>query len=165
VKIKDGKLHYGPGESGLVRADFAMGNFSGTVDKVVAIWLDDDPADKPSVSLTVRVHIPVLVLLEPKTLKWEINGGKEPQTIRITMNDAKPIRVTSVKSSSPAFQSELKTIEEGKRYDLIVTPTEMDSPGLGVFRIETDCSLERHRIQQVFAVIRKPTPGEAASKP
>jgi hypothetical protein len=165
VKIQNGKLEYAPDESGVVRTEFDMGNFSGTVDKVVALWLDDDPADKPSVKLTVRVHIPVLVSLEPKTVKWELNGAAVPQTIRITMNDKKPIRVTSVKSSSPAFQSELKTIEEGKLYDLIVTPAEIGTPGLGIFRIETDCALQRHRIQQAFAVVRKSMPGEAAAKP
>jgi hypothetical protein len=165
VKIQNGKLDYAPDESGVVRTEFDMGNFSGTVDKVVALWLDDDPADKPSVNLTVRVHIPVLVSLEPKTVKWELNGAAVPQTIRITMNDKKPIHVTSVKSSSPAFQSELKTIEEGKLYDLIVTPTEIGTPGLGIFRIETDCALQRHRIQQAFAVVRKSMPGEAAAKP
>ncbi|MDP3848871.1 MAG: DUF1573 domain-containing protein [Luteolibacter sp.] len=165
VKIKGGKLRYGPGESGLVRADFEMGNFSGTVDKVVSLWLDGDPADKPSVTLTVRVHIPVLVMLEPKTLKWELHGGKDAQRIRITMNDVKPIRVTAISSSSPAFHPELKTIEEGKHYELVITPTEVDSPGLGIFRIETDCVVERHRIQQAFGVVRKPTPAEDAAKP
>jgi len=162
VKIKDGKLLYAPGESGLLRADFDMGNFSGTVDKVVALWLDDDPEDKPSVTLTVRVHIPVLVSLEPKTLSWDLNGSAEPRTVSITMNDAAPIRVKAVTSSSPAFKLELKTIEEGKRYDLVVTPTEIGSPGLGILRIETDSALERHRLQQAFAVVRKPL---TAAKP
>lgn len=165
LKIKDSKLRYAPGESGVLRADFEMGNFSGTVDKVVALWLDDDPADKPSVRLTVRVHIPVLVSLEPKTLKWDLGGDGAPQTIRITMNHNSPIRVKSVNSSSPAFQHELKTIEDGKVYELIVKPVEIDSPGLGILRIETDCSIAQHRLQQAFAVVRKPMPGEAAVKP
>jgi hypothetical protein len=163
VQIKGGKLRYAPGESGLVRANFEMGNFSGVVDKVVAIWLDDDHADKPSLSLTVRVHIPVLVSMEPKTLKWELDGKGEPQTIRIQMNHSKPIRILSVSSSSESFKSEVKTIEEGKSYELIVTPTSIHAPGLAVLRVETDCDLEKHRIQQAFAVVRKPTPGEAAA--
>jgi len=165
LKIKDSKLRYGPGESGVLRADFEMGNFSGTVDKVVALWLDDDPADKPSVTLTVRVHIPVLVSLEPKTLKWDLNGAGDAQTIRITMNHDSPIRVTAVNSSSEAFQHELKTIEEGKRYDLIVKPAELGSPGLAILRIETDCTIAQHRLQQAFAVVRKPMPGETDAKP
>lgn len=163
VKIKDGKLHYAPGESGLLRADFEMGNFSGSVDKAVALWLDDDPAGKPSVTLTVRVHIPVLISLEPKTLKWEVNGDASPQSIRITMNHSDPIRVMGVTTSSPSFRPALKTIDEGKLYELVVTPSAIDTPGLGILRIETDCQIDRHRIQQAFAVIRKPL--NAAAKP
>jgi hypothetical protein len=156
VGIKDAKLEYAPGESGLVRADFEMGNFSGTVDKAVALWLDDDPPEKPSVTLTIRVHIPVLVSIEPKTLKWDIGGDTSPQTIRITMNHSEPIRVKDITTSSKAFRPELKTIEEGKRYELVVTPLELSTPGLAIVRIETDCAVERHKVQQAFAVIRKP---------
>jgi hypothetical protein len=163
VTIRDGKLQYAPGESGLIRAVFEMGNFTGSVDKVVALWLDDDPADKPSVSLTVRVHIPVLVSVEPKTLKWELNGDASPQIIRITMKEGSVIRVTGVTSSIPAFQPELKTIEEGKSYELLVTPTAIQTPGLGIIRIETDAASAKHRLHQAFAVVRKMTPAEAAA--
>jgi hypothetical protein len=165
VKIKDGKLRYAPGESGLIRAEFDMGNFSGTVDKVVAVWLEGDPADKPSVSLTVRVHIPVLVALEPKTLRWDLGGESGPKTIRIEMTHSSPIRVTGVNSSSSHFTQEIKTLEDGKRYELVVTPTETTSPGMAVLRIDTDCDIAKHRIQQAFAVVRKPTPSEAATPP
>ena len=164
VQISDGKLRYSPGESGVIRATFDVGNFAGTVDKVVALWLDQDPADKPSLSLTVRVHIPVLVLAEPKTLTWPLGEPAKSQTIRITMNHSKPIRVLSVNSSSTAFAHELKTIEEGKSYELALTPADTNSPGLAVIRIETDCDIEKHRLQQVFAVVRKPLP-ETAKNP
>lgn len=159
VKIKDGKLRYAPGESGLIRAEFDMGNFSGVVDKVVAVWLDDDPADKPSVALTVRVNIPVLISVEPKTVKWDVGGKGEPQVIQIVMNHSSPVRVTAVNSSSKAFKHELKSIEDGKRYELAVTPVDINTQGLAVIRIETDCDIARHRLQQAFAVVRKPTPG------
>lgn len=157
VKIKDGKLQYAPGESGLIRAEFDMGSFAGTVDKAVALWLDNDPEDSPSVALTVRVHIPVLISLEPKTVKWEIGGKAEPQTIRITMNHTSPIRVIDVKSSSTDFKLELKPVEEAKSYDLVVTPMDMTSAGLAVLKIETDCALPKYRIQQAFGIIRKPS--------
>ncbi len=165
VKIKDSKMKYAPGESGLLRADFEMGNFSGTVDKMVALWLDGDAPSEPSTKLTVRVHIPVLVSLEPKTLVWALNGDATPQTIRITMNQEQPIRVTAVNSSSPAFQHELKTIEEGKSYELIVTPMEIGSPGMGILRIETDCQIDKHKLQQAFAVVRKQTAAELKAVP
>ena len=122
---------------------------------MVALWIDDDAADKPSTRLTVRVHIPVLVGLEPKTVKWELGAKADPQIIRIQMAEGAPIHVTGVTSSSDSFACELKTVEEGKKYDLIVTPRTLDAPGMSVIRIETDCAVSRHRTQQAFAVMRK----------
>jgi hypothetical protein len=165
VTIKEGKLRYAPGESGIIRTKFDMGNFSGTVDKVVAVWLDNDPIDKPSVALTVRVHIPVLVSLEPKSVKWETGGKGEPQIIRIPMNHTKPIHVTGVRSSSESFEMDLKTIKDGQNYELVVTPVDVNSPGIAVLRIETDCDIPKHKIQQAFAMVRKSTPAETAAKP
>ena len=165
VEISGGKLKYAPGESGVVRTTFDMGNFSGTVDKMIALWIDNDPASKPSTTLTVRVHIPVLVALEPKTVKWDLGGKADPQTIQIRMAEGKSIRVTGVKSSSPAFSCEVKALEEGKKYDLIVTPLDIKTPGISVFRIETDCEISKHRVQQAFAVVRKPSPADVATKP
>jgi hypothetical protein len=59
----------------------------------------------------------------------------------------------------------LKTVEEGKKYDLVVTPGSIDAPGLAVIRIETDCGISKHRVQQAFAVVRKPSPPQTPLKP
>lgn len=165
VQISGGKLKYAPGESGTVRATFDVGNFSGTVDKAIALWLDDAVGDKPTMHLTVRIEIPVLVTMEPKTATWDVGGKPEPKTISIRMAEGQTIKVLSVKCSSPLFEQELKTIEEGKKYDLIVTPKSADSPGMGVIRIETDCPISKHRLQQAFAVVRKPVAAQAAAQP
>lgn len=154
VEISDAKLRYAPGESGTIRAEFDMGNFSGEVDKTIAIWLDGDPKDKPSITLTARVHIPVIVNIEPKTVKWPLNSKASAQTITITMQDNKPVRITKVSSSSENFRHELKTITDGKSYELAITPIDLSSPTLAIFRIETDCTISKHKIQQTFAVIR-----------
>jgi hypothetical protein len=165
IEISGGKLKYAPGESGVVRTTFEMGNFSGTVDKMVALWIDDDPVDNPSTRLTARVHIPVLVELEPKTLKWDLGTKADPQIIRIQMAEGKSIRVTGVTSSSESFACELKTVEKGEKYDLIVTPRNIDTPGMTVIRVETDCAISKHRVQQAFAVVRKPSPPQTPVKP
>ncbi|MES2438294.1 MAG: DUF1573 domain-containing protein [Verrucomicrobiota bacterium] len=164
VEISGGKLKYAPGESGTIRGTFDMGNFSGTVDKVIALWLDNDPEDTPSMKLTVRVNIPVLVSMEPKTVKWDLGEKAAPKTIHIVMAEGKPIHVTGAKCSSPSFTCEVKTVEEGKKYDLVVTASDTKAPGMGVIRIETDCEVSKHRTQQAFAVVRKPTPSDFATK-
>ena len=165
LRVKDSKLRYEPGESGLLLADFEVGNFSGTVDKIVSLWVDDDAAAEPSLKLTVRVHIPVLVAIDPKTIEWQLDGDAGPKVVKVTMNDTRPTRITSVTSSSPVFEPQLKTIEEGKRYEIVVKPTRVDRPGLAILRIETDSASDKQRMQQAFALVRKPLPANTVAKP
>lgn len=165
VEIKGGKLHYEPGESGVVRTIFEIGNFSGTVDKLATIWMTGDTEDNPSIRLTVRVVIPVLVESSPRTVQWEIGKDAGPQVIHITMHDDKPVRILGVTTSSPSFRHVLKTIEEGRKYDLEITPESPLQVGLGLFRIETDSPYERFRVVQCFATVRHATPAGAAAPP
>jgi len=165
LQIKGGKLQYAPGESGVIRADFELGNFSGAVSKDVSVWLDKDPEAKPSIRLTVRAHIPVLVSILPKTLTWEADGSAAPQTIRITTHHDKPIRITEVKTSSPLFKHELKTIKDGDSYDLIVTPLDTKAGGIAMFKITTDCEIPKHKTQQAFSVIRNRVEAKIVAKP
>ena len=166
VKVTNGKLRYEPGESGVIEAVFDMTNFSGSVDKMILLWLDNDPSDKPSTILKIKVNIPVLIAMEPsKTVKWDLNGKGDPQTIRVRMAEGQTIHATSVSSSSTNFDCQLKTVEDGKLYEVVVTPKDTKTASLGVFRIDTDCKVQKQKIQQVFGVIRKPTPAEQAAKP
>jgi len=165
VQVSEGKLRYGPGESGTLRAKFDMTNFSGTVDKMILLFLNDDPADKPSQILKLKVNIPVLVGVEPKTVKWDLGAKAEPKTIQIKIIEGQTIHVTAIKSSSDAFTCVLKTVADGRHYELVVTPRDMNAPGIGVFRIETDCKVQKHKVQQAFGVVRKPSAAETAAKP
>lgn len=158
VQLSDGKRVYAPGESGVLRANFEVGTFSGTVDKVVALWLEGDPEDTPSERVTLRVHIPVVVEVEPKTLKWKIGEKLEPQTVKITMNGDKPTHILEVNGNSDAFSHQLKTIEDGRKYELVITPNSTEATKLGGFRIKTDSSVTRQAIQQVFAMVNRPAP-------
>jgi Protein of unknown function (DUF1573) len=165
VQISGGKLKYEPGESGVIRTTFDMGNFSGTVDKVIALWLDNAPDSSPSMRLTVKVQIPVLVGIEPKTVKWNIGEKVVPKTVQIVMAEGHSIHIAGITSSSTSFSHELKTVEDGKKYDLIITPLDATAPGMAVIRIETDCAIAKHRVQQAFAVVHQASPAEVSAKP
>ena len=154
VEVAEGKFSYAPGESGVLRATFEIGSFQGTVDKRINVWLEGDPEDKPSVSVVMSVHIPVMIKVEPKSLKWTVGDPAEPKLIDVTMDYKKPIHVTSVGTSNETFSAELITIEDGKHYQIKVTPGKgTAAAGLNIVRIETDADIERHRVQQAFAVI------------
>lgn len=158
AQVADGKMRYAPGETGTLRANFEVGNFQGTVDKGIALWLDGDAADKPSVQITLRINIPVLIQLEPKTLTWNLNGPNEAQTIDVKMDGDKPIHIVDVSSSSDMVTTEVRTVEKGRHYQIVVTPSRLDTPAMSIIRVETDTEVSKFKIQQAFAVIRAPLP-------
>lgn len=164
VGVEGGKLIYQPGESGVIRAKFDMSNYSGDVEKPIGIWLDGDPEKAPSVTLLVKAHIPEVVRIEPKTVKWDVGSPAAPQTMKITIEGEDKVHVLSVSNSNENFLKELKTIEDGRSYELVITPKDTSISGLSVFRFETDCKIERHKFKQAFASIRRALPSEA-SKP
>ncbi len=160
-----GKLKYKPGEGGIIRSEFELSALAGTVDKAVAIRLNGDPKDQPSVVLTTRIHIPVLVEMEPKTLFWNIGEEAKPKSVILTMKHDEPIKVLKLSGADRRFSQELKTIEEGKKYEIVVTPATTNNVAMGVVHIETDCKLQRHRSHRVFMVVRNQLKSAAAAKP
>lgn len=155
VSIQGGKLKYQPGEKGTVRASYDMKLFMGVVSKSVMLYVDQDPEDKPSIVLTSEIHIPVLVGIEPKTVKWQLGEKPEEKIVTITMNHTDPIHILRVVGAVDGIRHELRTVEKGKKYEIALTPKNTAQPALGIFRVETDSAIERHRVQQVFAVIRR----------
>jgi len=158
VEVSGGKMTYKPGESGVLRSTFEVGGFLGTVDKAVAIHLQGDPIEKPSHVIQLRVHIPMIITLTPKTLKWDVGEAPNPKTIRVDMDYENPIHITSVATNNEDFMTEIVELEKGKRYDVKVTPKKTDVSAIALLRILTDVDVERHRSQQAFASIRATLP-------
>jgi hypothetical protein len=163
VGVKDSKMTYKPGETGTVRIVFDLGMVPGTMDKAVAIYLKGDPINHPSVTLTSHIVVPSLVEVEPKSLMWDVGSKPEPKTVTVTMKHSEPIKIVSMTGADPRFTQELKTIEEGKKYEVVITPASTEKVGMGVVHLETDCKFDRHRSQRVFMVIRQPLAKQAAA--
>jgi len=158
VGVKDSKLAYKPGESGTLRIVFDLGKVPETADKFVSIFLKGDRADRPSIKLTTHIVVPVLVDIEPKSVIWEIGEKPAPKTVTVTMKDSEPIKILSTTSSDPRFKPELKTIEEGKKYEVVITPTTTEGGGMGMLRIETDSKSDKRPSHPVYMIVRQPQP-------
>ncbi|HEY1121084.1 MAG TPA: DUF1573 domain-containing protein [Haloferula sp.] len=158
VGVKDSKLAYKPGESGTIRIVFNLGKVPETADKIVSIFLKGDAEDHPSVKLTTRIIVPVVVELEPRSVTWDIGDKPEPKTIKVTVNDSDPVKILSMTGSDPNFKQELKTIEEGKKYEVVITPASTKEAGMGTLQIETDSKADNRRSHMVFMLVRQPLP-------
>lgn len=162
AKVKGGKLVYQPGEKGEMKIDFELGNFSGLVEKTVLLWTTDDAAEAPSSTLTVALNIPVLFEVNPKTVFWDRNGEKTSKVIKLVVNHAEPIRILSHAGTNPNFDYELKTIRDGREYELLVTPKDLSQPAFGMIKLGTDSTIPRYKRQMAFVCVRRQVADPAA---
>lgn len=155
ARIKDGKMAYKPGEKGLILVDFELGSFSGVQEKTVMLWTKEDSPEKPSIVLAVKINIPVLFEITPKTIFWDQNGSKDAQVFKLKVSHDKPIHITSHSGTSETFPYTVKTIKDGWEYELIVTPTDVSSPAFGMIKLTTDSKIPRYQRQQAFVCVRR----------
>lgn len=154
IETKDKKMQLSPGESSELRGTFLLGSYTGTVEKTIRVWLEDDPGDKPSALLKVKVHIPELVSIEPKTTRWDLKSATDPKLIQIKFPAEAPAKITGITSSDEKFTSKLKTIENGRVYEIEISCASTANKALSVLKIDTDSSLPQQKSFQVFAVVK-----------
>ncbi len=155
AQIKGSKLVYKPGEKGVIRVDFELGTFAGTVEKTVMLWTTDDPDKSPSSVLTVVLTIPDLFQLTPKSLTWDQNGSKEPKVFKIKVNHTHPIHITGHSGTNKNFVYEIKTIRDGWEYELVVTPKDISVPAIGMIKLTTDSPIFRYQRKMAFVVVSR----------
>lgn len=155
ASFKGNKTVYAPGEQGEIKVSFKLSNLYGTVNKHLLIWLDDDAANKPSITLTCTAKIPVLFSIEPQSIAWK--QGEEPVTrkSKIIVNDKKPILINNSSVSNQHFSYQINTIKEGWEYELVVTPKDTSTPTFGVIQINTDATLQRYKRSRVYLNVQK----------
>ncbi len=148
---RSAKLHWKPGEKGLIKARFDTSKFVGTVDKAIELKLKG----REPIHLTVRVHIPQLIELEPNTLKWEKGGVTDEKLVRIKIKHSEPIRIISHSATNDqTYPYKLKTIKEGWEYELRVQPTSSASSGMGMISLRTDCKVPKFKRAVVYVTTR-----------
>ena len=159
ARISDnGRLVWQPGESGTVQGVFKTGNFMGSVDKMIVLRMNGET--EPSVKLTVRMHIPVLLEIEPKTLFWNQKDAVKSQSFKLTVNGDEPLQILELSGTNENFVEELKTIKEGREYEIVVTPKSLEERAFGLLRIKTDSKHVKHQRYQAFMAIRRGEIGE-----
>ena len=147
-----GRLDWAEGEEGTVRGLFDVGNFRGTVDKSITLFMTNGKKH----DLTVRMTTPELLKIEPKTMKWEEGSAAEKRAFEITISEEHPFNIVNVTTTnSQKFPFELETVEEGRHYKLWVTPSETEIRGFGLLRIETDSKFKKHKSYQAYTVVTK----------
>lgn len=129
-----------PGESGQIDVAFAFGERTGKQSKTIVVTTDDP--ESPTTTLRLRVDIPVLWETKPRFVYWQAGDEPESKRLAVEIKHDQPIRLLEIESDNPAFTAEIEPVEEGKKYEIVVTPTpETLAAGQsvrGLLRIKTD---------------------------
>jgi hypothetical protein len=163
---------YQPGESGTISATIKLGSFEGEVIKSIYV-LSDDP-EAPKRMLQMKITIPRLMEVSPEVTTWSVGEEPKPKTLSIKVLRDQPIEVVAVSSTRDNFTVELKEIEKGRAYEVVMTPKSTSDPTLGAVKIETTCEISRYQNRLAFFNIVRPrrpagtpapAPGAATTPP
>jgi hypothetical protein len=142
---------YAPGEPGELIVFFNVGNLSGTQRSTVRVQTDES---KDAVhTLEMQVEIPQPVKIQPPQVWWYAGEAITPKSVTIEFQHHQPVKILKVSPAEGKFATELRTLEAGKKYELIIRPTEPLVGGQGLIPvvITSDLPYERHRVQTVYA--------------
>ena len=121
---------YAPGERGELEAIFTVGSRKGVNREYLNVQTSS--AENPRHHLAMEIVIPELVSIEGRLLIWRIGEEPAPKSLPIVVSHDDPIHVADViVRSNAGFAVEMREIEEGRRYELVVTPESTETRRVG----------------------------------
>lgn len=157
------KQIYKAGEEGVITATFIFGERGGLQEKTVTVQTNDPK--EPSVTLTLRVHIPAILDITPESVLWTVGETNAPKTIAIKVVQKTPVHILSVKSTGPTFIAELKEKKKGEEYEIEITPKDTSNSTVAGFIIETDLPEGQRKNFHVYAWVWAPEDAQGIPAP
>jgi hypothetical protein len=132
------RQNYAEGEQGEIIAtlhDEAVG----TTRKALHVFYTVGGGAESSVELTLTMLRREYVRVTPDLVLWrDSQQPLTPQTAMLEVVHDQPIQLVGVTANREGFTAELQTIEPGRKYHLVVTPTVTEGPAYASFTIGSD---------------------------
>lgn len=123
---------YAPGTTGVIRASFTIGDRLGIYERRIKVVTDESPEP---VRLQVRIEVPELVVVNPRSLAWKINEPATEKSVDLEVIPGLQINFTRVEATSNDFAARLETVEIGRRYRIFIRPPATNQPANAAIRI------------------------------
>ncbi len=114
--------HIQPGEGGDIVITYKRGSHTGLQKNVIEV----ETSDQPPVMLTLLVHIPEVLEIQPAFVTWTHQEAKTPKAIALKLIVAGKITALDVQSSDPFVAVATEAVVPGKEYRLVVSPHGVD---------------------------------------
>lgn len=140
-----------PGARGVVRARFSVGDRLGVYERAVLVLTDEGP---PPVRLAVKVDVPAVAEISPRTVSWEANAPADARAIEITVAPEVWINFSAAVSTGPGFAVRLEPLEEGRLYRVHVSPESTARRASTAIRIRGTARSGREIVVSAYAYVR-----------
>ncbi|MDF1861876.1 MAG: DUF420 domain-containing protein [Verrucomicrobiales bacterium] len=140
-----------PGETATVLGVFDTEKLHGKSERNITVVTEQ--RERP-VLLTTRIETKEIYKIDNPMTNWEVGEKAGAKVVEFRVLRDKPIRILSVESKRKEMQCELIVVEEGRAYDIKLTPESTENSLLGIARIETDCEIEQYARPLVYFAIQ-----------
>jgi len=123
---------YAPGASGVIKSSFTVGERLGLYERRIKVVTDEGPEP---VRLLVRIEVPELVTLTPRSVAWALNEAAAEKAVELEVIPGVQITFTRVQPTSGDFTARLETVEPGRRYRVYLQPPATAQPANAAFRL------------------------------
>lgn len=124
---------YGAGETGSVKVVFTVGGRKGMQEKTVLVKTSEK--ETPDV-LILRVDLPDTVRTDKQLLEWKTGDPADPKAFEVTVSEPEKTKIKSVRAFGEVFQANLKELEAGKKYQIVVTPSNTQHAAQAALRLD-----------------------------
>jgi len=142
---------YQPGEVGEVLATLDFENNQGPMLRPVFVHTDDPLQQK--ITLSVKAQVPLLAEIKPMAAFWKRGEKAIPKSIRVKFVPAAPIHLLKVQSKTSAVTTQIKTIKEGREYEVLIVPASTDAKFKASLDLVTDFSFGERNKVRVYAFV------------
>ncbi len=148
-----------PGGNGVIRGHFTPGPHRGLLRKSLRVRF---AGHEGLVELVAEARVASTVEITEDRLDWTEEARDETRSVEIHSGTGEPFEITGFTGSAEShYGIEKKTIEEGMRYQLKITPEAGAGPGLQTLLIRTDSADRRDRVKALY--LRMPSASGAPS--
>jgi hypothetical protein len=118
-----------PGKTGSIPISYNSAGYSGQIFKAVTVTCNDKSNPRPVLQLRGTIWKPVDVVPPIAVLNLTADAPLASATVRVINNLPEPITLSAPESNNRAIAAELKTIQPGKEFQVVIAPVSLLPPG------------------------------------
>ncbi len=141
-----------PGGSSRISAIYSTEKVGHLAEKKLYLRTDE-PGTREAI-LLVKLEMEQIYKIDNSLTTWAKGKKADTKVVNFEVTRPEPIHLLSATSSRSEVKAELKELEKGKKYQILLTPESTGSNLLGMVRLETDCEIEAHARPLLYMTIQ-----------